>query len=51
MNFSKLNVLNVVEVKNVSRFAEIEETEPAGPYKTRIMSDGKVEATDTIQPA
>jgi hypothetical protein len=48
MNFSKLNVLSVIEVKNVARFAELVEAEPSGTYKTRIMSDGKQEATDTI---
>jgi hypothetical protein len=49
MNFSKLNVLNVIEVKNVARYAEYLEAEPAGTtYQTRIMSDGKQEATDTV---
>ncbi|MGZ5440670.1 MAG: hypothetical protein ACXW5U_06970 [Thermoanaerobaculia bacterium] len=47
MNFSTLNTVAMIEVKNASRMIEYLEAEET-TYKTRIMSDGKQEATDTI---
>jgi hypothetical protein len=47
MTFAALS-LNVIEVKNSAMMLE-EIAEPASTtYPTRIVSDGKVEATDTI---
>ncbi|HYC89698.1 MAG TPA: hypothetical protein VEO54_10845 [Thermoanaerobaculia bacterium] len=47
MTFAQLS-LNVIEVKSTAMMFE-EVAEPAGTtYETRIKSDGKVEATDTV---
>jgi hypothetical protein len=49
MTFAKLS-LNVIEVKRSAMMLE-EIADPASTtYPTRIMSDGKLEATDTITP-
>ena len=47
MTFSKLNTLNVTDIKRVALMFEEEEA-ASTTYETRIKSDGKVEATDTI---
>jgi hypothetical protein len=48
MTFLKLD-RNVIEVKRVAMM--LEEEIAGDEYKTRIKSDGKIEAYDTIKPA
>jgi hypothetical protein len=47
MTFATLS-LNVIEVKSSSMMMEELDAVAASTYPTRIVSDGKVEATDTI---
>jgi hypothetical protein len=48
MSFEKLS-LNVIEVtRKALECPPEDDTELSGTYQTRIMSDGKQEATDTV---
>jgi hypothetical protein len=47
MTFAPLS-LNVIEVKHSAMMLEEAIEEASTTYPTRIVSDGKVEATDTI---
>ena len=47
MTFSRINGRNVIDIKRIALMFEEEEA-PSTTYETRIKSDGKVEATDTI---
>ena len=45
MRFLKLDNANSIKVRYNALMAD---SDPIGTYETRIKSDGKVEATDTI---